>query len=248
MSMDLSGKVALVTGGAQGIGKAIACRLATAGADVAIVDITEERAEEGASAVRDLGRKAIALGADVANFSAADEAVQRTIKELGGLHILVNNAGITRDGLFMRMSEEDFDAVVGVNLKGCFNFCRAAARTMSKAREGRIINITSVVGLIGNAGQANYSAAKAGMVGLTKSLAKEFGSRNVTVNGVAPGFIATKMTEVLPDAVKEDLLKSIPLARFGAPEEIASAVLFLASEMAGYVTGQVLIVDGGMAI
>ncbi|MFH0946835.1 MAG: SDR family oxidoreductase, partial [Planctomycetota bacterium] len=152
------------------------------------------------------------------------------------------------DGLFLRMSEEDFDAVVAVNLKGCFNFCRAAARTMTKAREGRIINITSVVGLIGNAGQANYAAAKAGMVGLTKSLAKEFGSRNVTVNGVAPGFIATQMTEVLPDVVKEDLLKSIPLARFGQPEEIADAVLFLASGMAGYVTGQVLIVDGGMAI
>ena len=248
MNIDLSGNVALVTGGSRGIGRAVALQLARLGADVAVLATSAESAEPCAEEVRALGRRALALGADVADFAAADGAVQQVLEELGGLHILVNNAGITRDGLFLRMTEDDFDRVLAVNLKGCFNFCRAAARSMTKARNGRIINITSVVGLTGNAAQANYAAAKAGMVGLTKSLAKEFGGRNVTVNAVAPGFITTDMTSDLPDAIKAAALQSIPLARFGEPEDIANAVAFLASGQAAYVTGQVLTVDGGMVI
>lgn len=245
---DLSGKVALVTGASRGIGKAIALGLARDGADVAVLATAAERAEPVAAEIRELGRKALALGGDVGDFDFAASAIEQTIGELGGLHILVNNAGITRDGLFLRMAEEDFDRVIQVNLKGCFNFCRAAARPLTKARGGRIINITSIVGLMGNAGQANYAAAKAGMLGLTRSLAKEFGGRNVTVNSVAPGFITTDMTSGLSEEVQKAALGNIPLGRFGQPEEIAGAVSYLVSEAGSYVTGQVLTVDGGMAL
>lgn len=248
VSIDLTGKVALVTGASRGIGRAVALRLGQAGADVAVLATTAERAEPVANELRELGRNALALGADVADLSEATAAVDHTIAELGGLDILVNNAGITRDGLFMRMSEDDFDRVVAVNLKGCFNFCRAAARTFIKARSGRIVNVTSIVGLVGNAGQANYSAAKAGIVGLTRSLAKEFGGRGITVNALAPGFIETDMTVDLPEDVKTKSLDEIPLRRFGSSDEIANATLLLASDLGSYVTGQVLTVDGGMSI
>ncbi len=248
VTIDLSGKAALVTGAARGIGRAIALRLAEAGANVALVDLEAGLCAEAAARVSELGVKAVALGADVADFAQAGAAAERALAELGRLDILVNNAGITRDGLFLRMSEQDFDRVLAVNLKGCFNFCRALARTMTKARAGRIINVASVIGITGNAGQANYAAAKAGLLGLTKSLAKEFGSRNVTVNAVAPGFIATDMTGALPAEVKEESRKAIPLGRFGTPEDVAGAVLFLASDLASYVTGHVLLADGGMAM
>ncbi|MBI4880799.1 MAG: 3-oxoacyl-[acyl-carrier-protein] reductase [Planctomycetes bacterium] len=246
--MDLSGKTALVTGAARGIGRAIALRLAQAGADVALVDLDADMCGPAAESIRELGRRAVALGADVADFAQASAAAERALAELGRLDILVNNAGITRDGLFLRMAEQDFDRVVAVNLKGCFNFCRALARSMTKARSGRIINVASVIGITGNAGQANYAAAKAGLLGLTKSLAKEFGARNITVNAVAPGFIMTDMTEALPDEVKEESRKAIPLGRFGTPEDVAGAVLFLASDLGAYVTGHVLLADGGMAM
>ncbi len=248
VSIDLSGKVALVTGASRGIGKAIALRLAEAGADVAVLATTEDRARPVAEEIRARGRNALAIGGDVADFAFAAGAVEKTVAELGRLDIVVNNAGITKDGLFLRMSEEDFDRVISVNLKGCFNFCRAAARPLTKARDGRIVNVTSIVGLVGNAGQANYAAAKAGIVGMTRSLAKEFGSRNITANAVAPGFVTTDMTAGLSDAVKEASREATPLRRFGSPDEIADAVVYLASDRASYITGQVLTVDGGMSL
>ncbi len=242
----LTGKVALVTGASRGIGKAIALALADAGADLAAVATNAGLLEEVCAAARGKGRKAIAQTADVSVAADAEKAVERTLAELGRLDILVNNAGITRDNLLMRMKAEDWQKVLDVNLGSVFHFTKAVTRPMMKQRAGRIINITSVVGLMGNAGQANYAASKGGVVAFTKSAARELGSRNITVNAIAPGFITTDMTAALTEEQKAAMLGQIPLARLGAPEDVAGAVLFLASDAAAYVTGQVLSVDGGM--
>lgn len=249
MQKPLAGRRALVTGGSRGIGRAVCLALAAAGADVAVNYAGRaDAAEQTAQQCRELGVQAVALRADVSDGAQAAALVEEVCKSLGGIDILVNNAGVTRDGLLMRMTEADFDAVLDTNLKGAFHCMKAAARPMMKARFGRIVNIASVVGLRGNAGQANYAASKAGVIGLAKSAAKELASRGVTVNCVAPGFIDTDMTAVLPEAVKEKILTQIPMAHFGAVEDVANAVLFLAGEGAGYITGQVLCVDGGMAV
>lgn len=244
--MRVDDKVCLVTGGARGIGKEIALKLAGAGADIAIVDVDLEAAEAAAKEVEALGRKAIAMKADVTSPEDAVAAVQRTVKELGALHILINNAGITRDGLIMRMKEEDWDLVLDVNLKGAFNFIKAAVRVMAKQRYGRIVNIASIVGLMGNAGQANYSASKAGLIGLTKTVAREFAKRNITSNAIAPGFIETAMTEALSEGVREELSAQIPMGRLGSVDDVAEGVLFLSSEGSAYITGHVLSINGGM--
>ena len=244
--MHLKGKTALVTGGAQGIGKAIAMALAKAGADVAVSDVNMEKAEETASEIAALGVKSKAIGGNVARSDEAVAMIDAAVAELGKLDILVNNAGITRDNLMMRMKDEDWDLVLDVNLKGSFNCAKAALKHMSKARSGRIINIASVVGAMGNAGQANYVASKAGLIGLTKTIAREYSSRGVTANAVAPGFIDTAMTQALPEKVREELMKQIPLGRLGTAEDVAGAVKFLASDAASYITGQVIHVNGGM--
>lgn len=243
----LTGKVALVTGGSRGIGRAIALQLAEAGADVAVNYAgNEQAAAEVVQAIEALGRQAICLRADVGSWEQSEQLVQQTIEKFGKIDILVNNAGITRDNLMMRMKEDDFDQVVHTNLKGVFNCVRAVTRPMMKQRSGRIISISSVVGSTGNAGQTNYSAAKAGVIGLTKSAAKELASRGITVNCIAPGFITTDMTDQLTEEIKTQILQQIPLNRFGLPEEIAKAVVFLASDNASYMTGQTLHIDGGM--
>jgi len=245
----LDSKVALVTGGSRGIGRAIALALANAGADVVIVD--RSVAKEGESVVHEIaknGRRAVALQADVANFTEAKDAVDKAVAQFNRLNILVNNAGITKDGLLMRMTEEDWDEVLATNLKSVFNVTKAAIRHMMSERSGKIINITSVSGVIGNAGQVNYAASKAGMIGFTKSLAKELGSRNIQVNAVAPGFVETRMTAKLTDEQRQKLAEVIPLRRTAKPEEIAGVVRFLASSEADYITGQVLCVDGGMVM
>jgi 3-oxoacyl-[acyl-carrier protein] reductase len=243
----LEGKVALVTGASRGIGRAIALQLARRGARVACVATSAERAGETAQACTELGTRAQAYGVDVAQSSAVNELVSAVQADFGGLDILVNNAGITRDQLLLRMSEEDFDRVLDVNLKGSFNFIRAAARTLMKAR-GKIVNITSVVGLTGNAGQANYAASKAGLIGLTRSVAKELGSRNVCVNAVAPGYIATDMTAAIDPAAAKTLAEAIPLGRIGEAREVALAVDFLCGPAGAYITGQTLVVDGGLSM
>ncbi len=249
MAMDFKGKVALITGGAQGIGLAIARELAGLGADLALADVNLARVEESAAKLaQETGRQVFALKMDVSSASDAEEGVKKTVDKYNRLDILVNNAGITRDGLIMRMSEADWDLVLAINLKGTFNCTKAVTRIMLKQRSGRIVNIASVVGLMGNAGQANYSASKAGVIGLTKTTAKELSSRGITVNAVAPGFIQTAMTDALSAEAKEALQKQIPLARLGLPEDVAKAVAFLASDEAAYVTGQVLAVDGGMTM
>lgn len=243
----LEGKVALVTGASRGIGRAIALELAKAGADVAVNYAgSEQAAEEVVQAVLALGRRALKIKADVGSSAEAEQMVEQAIAELGRIDILVNNAGITRDNLIMRMKEDEFDQVINTNLKGVFNCVKAVTRPMMKQRSGRIINISSVVGALGNPGQANYVAAKAGVIGLTKAAARELASRGITVNAVAPGFIATDMTDKLNDEQKAALLPQIPLARMGRPEEIARVVRFLASDDAAYMTGQTLHVDGGM--
>ena len=247
--MSLQGRNALVTGGSRGIGRAICLELARQGANIAVNYAgNAQAAEETAAACRALGVQAVTIRADVADAAACEAMVKEVISSFGSLHILVNNAGITRDNLALSISEADFDAVLDTNLKGAFFCCKAAYRPMMRQRYGRIINMSSVVGLRGNAGQANYSASKAGLIGLTKSLAKELAARKVTVNAVAPGFIDTDMTAVLPEAAREALLKTIPMARLGQPEDVARAVAFFAADETAYVTGQVLCVDGGMAV
>jgi 3-oxoacyl-[acyl-carrier protein] reductase len=243
---SLKGKKAIVTGGAAGIGKAIALHLAQAGADIAVCDVNIEGARATAAELSALGVKALALQFDVGSYEEAEKAVGQILVDFGSVHILVNNAGIARDSLLLRMTEQDFDRVITVNLKGAFNMTKACLRTMLRERWGRIVNIASVVGEMGNAGQANYAAAKAGLIGLTKSTAKEVASRGITVNAVAPGFIATAMTEKLAPEVKETYLKAIPLGRFGTTDDVARLCGFLASEDAAYITGQVIRVDGGL--
>jgi len=239
-------RVALVTGGAQGIGRAIALALAGAGADVAVVDLNPEGVASAVAELEATGRRAFGFTGDVSALPFALEAVERTVAAAGGLHVLVNNAGITRDGLILRMKPEDWDVVLRVNLTGAFNFCKAAVPGLIKQRWGRIVNISSVVGAMGNAGQVNYAASKAGLLGLTKSLAREVAGRGVTANCVAPGYIATAMTEVLSEAVKQAFLETIPMKRMGTADDVAQAVKFLLSDQASYITGQVIHVNGGM--
>ena len=247
--MLLSGKVALVTGGSRGIGRAIAIRLAAEGAKVAVNYAgNKAAAEEVKAIIEKQGGTAHLIQADVSDASAACEMVERIHAELGGLDILVNNAGITRDTLLIRMRDEDFDAVIGTNLKGVYACTKAAAKIMTKQRSGRIVNLSSVVGEIGNIGQTNYAAAKAGVIGFTKAAAKEFAARGITVNAVAPGFIDTDMTAVLKDSIREKLIENIPLGALGKPEHVADAVIFLVSDAASYITGQTLNVDGGMVM
>ena len=247
--MLLDGKIALVTGGSRGIGRAIALRLAGEGAKVAVNYAgNQPAAEEVKAIIEQHGGTAMIVQTDVSDSMAATEMVARVHEELGGLDILVNNAGITRDTLLLRMKDEDFDAVINTNLKGIYACTKAAAKFMTKQRSGRIVNLSSVVGEIGNVGQTNYAAAKAGVIGFSKAAAKEFASRNVTVNVVAPGFIDTDMTAVLKDSIREKLIEEVPLGALGKPEHVADAVLFLVSDAASYITGQVLNVDGGMVM
>lgn len=246
--IDLQDKTAIVTGSARGIGAEIAVVLAKAGCNVVISDIDEQGSLQMSEKIKALGRDSIAIKANVSVLSEAEALIEQTKEKFGRVDVLVNNAGITRDNLVMRMSEAEWDSVITVNLKGAFNCIKAATRTMMKQRSGKIINISSVVGVMGNAGQANYSASKAGVIGLTKSVAKEFGARHVQVNAVAPGYIQTEMTKDLPDAAKEQFLTLIPLQRAGEANDVANAVLFLASELSDYITGQVLHVDGGMVM
>jgi len=244
-SIDLSGKTAFVTGSTRGIGLAIAQTLYAAGAKVAVVGRDVARAREVASA---LGSRAAGVACDVAQEDQVISALAAAEAALGAVDVLVNNAGLTRDNILLRLSEDDWDAVLDANLKGAFHTTRAVIKGMMKRRAGRIINMSSIVGLTGNKGQANYAASKAGLIGFTKSVAKEYASRNILVNCIAPGFIETDMTASLPDAARATLLEQIALGRLGRPEDVAGAVLFLASDLAGYITGQVLVVDGGMVI
>jgi 3-oxoacyl-[acyl-carrier protein] reductase len=245
----LKGKVAVVTGASRGIGKAIALKMAEAGAIVVInYNGSADKAESVCREITDKGGIASVHRCNVSDFAACETFVKEVIEKYGRLDILVNNAGITRDGLLMKMTEEDFDEVLDTNLKGTFNCVRFASRQMLKQREGRIINISSVSGIMGNPGQANYSASKAGVIGLTKACARELASRHITVNAIAPGFIDTDMTDVLGESVKEEAVKQIPLGTFGKPEDTANLAVFLASEQANYITGQVIPVDGGMSI
>ena len=248
--MDLSNKVAIVTGSARGIGKAIAIKLAEVGADVVVNDIAAaaEALESTANEIRALNRKALAVTADVSSAPDVTRLIDTAASTMGRIDILVNNAGVTRDQLLMRMTDEDWDTVLNIDLKSVFLCTRAVLRHMMKQRWGRIVSIASVVGMMGNAGQANYAAAKAGVIGLTKSIAKEVGSRGITANAIAPGFIETRMTEQLDEKQRQALLQRIPLGSIGTPRDVAEAVAFLASEEARYITGQVLAIDGGMAL
>ncbi|MEF2114536.1 MULTISPECIES: 3-oxoacyl-[acyl-carrier-protein] reductase [Clostridium] len=245
----LKGKTAVVTGASRGIGRAIALKLAKHGANVVVnyrnsVDAVQEVVKE----IEALGVKVLAIQADISSYTDVENMIKKSVEEFGSIDVLVNNAGITKDGLLMRMKEADFDSVIDINLKGAFNCTRHVAAIMLKQRSGRIINISSVSGLTGNAGQVNYSAAKAGIIGMTKSVAKEFGSRGVTCNAVAPGYIQTDMTEDLPAKVKDTIMGTIPLKRLGRPEDVANVVAFLATDEAAYITGQVINVDGGMVM
>ncbi len=250
--MKLEHKVALVTGGGQGIGKAIALKLASEGADIIInyIDFgnNKEIAEQAKQEVEQYGVKCVLMAANVASFEETKDMFDQVKKEFGRIDILINNAGITRDNLIMRMKESDFDSVIDVNLKGTFNCMKHATRLMMKQKYGRIVSLSSVVGVMGNAGQVNYSASKAGIIGMTMSLAREVGSRGITVNAVAPGFIKTAMTDVLSDEIKQQMLSQIPLGSLGEVDDIANTVLFLASDDAKYITGQTIHVDGGMAM
>lgn len=249
--LKLDGKVAIVTGAGKagkGIGRYIALALAAEGADITIANRSIEAAEAVAEEVRSMGRKAIAVQANVGNFEDAEAIVKRTLDEFGKVDILVNNAGVTRDALIPRMSDEDWDVVIDTNLKGTFNCTKAVTKVLMKQRSGRIVNMTSVMGIVGNKGQANYSASKGGIIALTKTTAKELGSRGINVNAVAPGFIQTVMTEALPENIKEGIAGQIPLGRLGTPEDVAKLVLFLCTEDSSYITGQVINVDGGMVM
>jgi len=245
---QLANQIAVVTGAGRGIGRAIALKFAKEGADVVVVSRTQENSEKVAAEIRALGRQAWAHAVDVADAAAVSAAAEKILADAGKVDILVNNAGVTRDGLLMRMSDTDWDTVLNTNLKGAFLVTKAFSRAMIKARTGRIINISSVIGLIGNAGQCNYAASKAGLIGFTQSCAKELAGRGITVNAIAPGFIQTDMTSELKEEMKAALLKQIPLGSFGEAEDIAGAALYLASPAARYVTGQVLTVDGGMVM
>lgn len=245
----LENKKVMITGGSRGIGRAMAIAMAQAGADVAVIyNGNKEAADKVCEEIRAMGRQAAAFKCDVGNFEEAGKTVQAVNKELGGLDALVNNAGITKDGLIFTLKEDDFDRVIETNLKGAFNTIKHAAKIMMKNRKGTIINITSVSGMMGNPGQANYAAAKAGMIGLTKTVAKELAARGITCNAIAPGFVATEMTEKLSDEVKDSIDSVVPLKRMAQPEDIANAAVFLASDKASYITGEVLKVDGGLYI
>ena len=246
--MRLKDRVALVTGGARGIGRSIALAFAKEGADVVVGDVNMEEAAKTASDIEALGRRAMAVALDVTDYAKVEEAVNKILDKFTKVDILVNNAGITKDNLLMRMSQQEWDAVLNVNLKGAFNCLKAVTRPMIKQRHGRIINMASIIGIMGNAGQANYAASKAGLIALTKSAAKELASRSINVNAVAPGFIQTEMTAKLPEDLKNKMKEMIPLDRFGTPEDVAAACLFLASEESSYITGQTLVVDGGMVM
>jgi len=244
----LKEQVAIITGAGQGIGKAIAVLFANQGAKVVVSDIIEDIANQTVAEIKSKGGTTVSIVCNVSKLSDCENLIEKTLTEFGKIDILVNNAGITRDQLIMKMSESDWDIVLAVNLKSVFNTCKSVSRHFLKQRSGCIINMASIIGEIGNVGQANYSASKAGVIGLTKTLAKEFASRNIKVNAIAPGFIKTKMTESLPDKVRETLFTQIPLGRFGEPEDVANLALFLASPLSSYITGQIIRVDGGMVI
>lgn len=246
--MRLKDKISLITGAAQGIGRAIALKLAEEGSDIVLVDVNVEKCQEVANEIQKKNRKFWIYKVDVSDYKQVEELFNNEIEKWGRVDVLVNNAGITRDNLIVRMKEEEWDDVIRINLKGVFNFCRAASKFMMKQRSGVIINISSIIGLVGNIGQVNYSASKAGIIGLTKSLAKELASRTIRVNAVAPGFIQTSMTERLSEEQKQLMLNAIPLKRIGTPEEVANLVLFLACDESSYTTGQIINVDGGMVM
>ncbi|MFH1441083.1 MAG: 3-oxoacyl-[acyl-carrier-protein] reductase [Candidatus Omnitrophota bacterium] len=246
--MRLANKVALITGGARGIGRQIALLFAKEGADIVIGDVNSQETEKTCHDIESLGRKALGLELDVTTFAKVEESVNKILDKFTKIDILINNAGITRDGLLLRMNESDWDSVISVNLKGTFNCTKAVSKVMIKQRSGKIVNIASIIGIIGNAGQANYSASKAGIIALTKTAAKELAIRNINVNAVAPGFIQTDMTAKLPEELKQKMLGVIPLAKFGNAEDVANVCLFLSSEESAYITGQTIIVDGGMVM
>lgn len=244
--MVLKGKVSIISGAAQGIGKEIVKKLSGAGSNIVICDIDEETLNQTKEEIRKFDVEVLGFKVDVSNYNDVQELVNKTLDKFKKIDILINNAGITRDGLLLRMSESDWDKVLNVNLKGAFNFIKAVSRPMLKQKEGVIINISSIIGIMGNAAQANYAASKAGLIGLTKSVAKELGSKGIRVNAVAPGYIKTRMTEALPENVKNMMLNLIPLGKFGETEDVANLVLFLCSPLSRYITGQVIQVDGGM--
>ncbi|TRZ94837.1 3-oxoacyl-[acyl-carrier-protein] reductase [bacterium] len=246
--MRLEDKVALITGGARGIGREIAFLFAQEGADIIVADVNIEEAEKTAKDIQAKGMKSLALAMDVTDYAKVEQAFNKILDKFTKVDILVNNAGITKDNLILRMSQAEWDAVLNVNLKGTFNCLKAVSRIMLKQRSGKIVNIASIIGIIGNAGQANYSASKAGIIALTKSAAKELASRNINVNAVAPGFIQTDMTAKLPEELKQKMKEQIPLDRFGSAQDVAATCLFLASEEANYITGQTIVVDGGMVM
>jgi 3-oxoacyl-[acyl-carrier protein] reductase len=248
LTVDLTDQVAIVTGAARGLGQAIARDLATSGAIVACIDVNEELLGDTVESINESGGKAAAFACDVTDSERVTEVVRSIAKQFGRLDILVNNAGVTRDNLVMRMKDDEWDLVLGINLRGTFLFTRAAAKPMSKGKRGRIINIASVSGMMGNPGQVNYSASKAGVIGLTRTVSRELSKRNITVNAVAPGFIATEMAAKLGDEIIEQITAETPLGRLGSPQDVADAVLFLASEAAGFITGHVLVVDGGLTV
>jgi len=244
--LSLEGKIVLITGGARGIGKEIAMLFAKEGADIALCDVNLGQAEETATEIRDLGRDSVVFKADVTDLKDVQGMMDKILDKFKKLDILINNAGITRDNLILRMSEDEWDKVIAVNLKGCFLCTKAASKVMLKQRSGKIVNIASIIGIMGNAGQANYAASKAGIIGLTKSVARELASRGICVNAIAPGFIKTEMTAALPEDIQKKMLLSIPLGRFGEPRAVADLALFLSSEGSSYITGQVIQIDGGM--